>query len=242
MTANRMCSARGQSSSPPASTGRMSRPGENHASEIWTAATLMNTVTSARPTATRRLRVMNWWLTQPLALLAAERAASRERDQPGTTMMAALYRPAGRSGTCARGRMTPSWPVRPDRRWRLPRRGGRNSGMASPYPIRPATEDDLLAVSAVHEHAFHTGPPSGLVRERLDARIEYDRTFVASDGGTIVGTTGSYSFRMRVPGALAAVAGVTLVGCCPRTGAAAFSPVGGTVLGPGPLVPDDVLS
>jgi hypothetical protein len=28
--------------------------------------------------------------------------------------------------------------------------------MASPYPIRPVTEDDLLAVSAVHEHAFHT--------------------------------------------------------------------------------------
>ena len=87
--------------------------------------------------------------------------------------------------------------------------------MASPYPIRPATEDDLLTVSAVHEHAFHTGPPSGPVRERLDARIEYDRTFVASDGSTIVGTTGSYSFRMRVPGALAAVAGVTLVGVLP---------------------------
>ena len=87
--------------------------------------------------------------------------------------------------------------------------------MASPYPIRPATEDDLLAVSAVHEHAFHTGPPSGPVRERLDARIEYDRAFVASDGGTIVGTTGSYGFRMRVPGALAAVAGVTLVGVLP---------------------------
>ncbi|MFI5079893.1 MAG: hypothetical protein ACHQCE_02390, partial [Streptosporangiales bacterium] len=61
----------------------------------------------------------------------------------------------------------------------------------------------------VHEHAFHTGPPSGLVRERLDARIEYDRTFVASDGSTIVGTTGSYSFRMRVaelrPGTLASL-------------------------------------
>src|SRR5215831_16043888 len=100
-------------------------------------------------------------------------------------------------------------------RWRLPRRGGRNSGMASPYPIRPATEDDLLAVSAVHEHAFHTGPPSSQVRERLDDRIEYDRTFVASDGGTIAGTTGSFGFRMRVPGALAAVAGVTLVGVLP---------------------------
>jgi hypothetical protein len=44
--------------------------------------------------------------------------------------------------------------------------------MASPYPIRPATENDLLAVSAVHEHAFHTGPPSGPVRERRDARME----------------------------------------------------------------------
>ena len=42
--------------------------------------------------------------------------------------------------------------------------------MASPYPIRPATEDDLLAVSAVHEHAFHTGPPSGPVRERGSTR------------------------------------------------------------------------
>ena len=87
--------------------------------------------------------------------------------------------------------------------------------MASPYPIRPATEDDLPAVSAVHEHAFHTGPPSGQVRERLDARIEYDRTFAALDGSTIVGTTGSYGFAMRVPGALAAVAGVTLVGVLP---------------------------
>jgi predicted acetyltransferase len=87
--------------------------------------------------------------------------------------------------------------------------------MASPYPIRPVTEDDLLAVSAVHEHAFHAGPPSGPARERLDARMEYERTFAALDGGTIVGTAGSYGFRMRVPGALAAVAGVTLVGVLP---------------------------
>jgi hypothetical protein len=87
--------------------------------------------------------------------------------------------------------------------------------MASPYPIRPVTEDDLLAVSAVHEHAFHTGPPSGQVRERWDAQMEYERTFAALDGSTIVGTAGSYGFRMRVPGALAAVAGVTLVGVLP---------------------------
>jgi hypothetical protein len=29
--------------------------------------------------------------------------------------------------------------------------------MATPYPIRPITEDELLALHTVHEHAFHTG-------------------------------------------------------------------------------------
>jgi hypothetical protein len=51
--------------------------------------------------------VMSWRLTRPLVLLAATRAASTERDQPGTTMMAALYRPAGRRGNLP----GPAWPV-----------------------------------------------------------------------------------------------------------------------------------
>jgi predicted acetyltransferase len=87
--------------------------------------------------------------------------------------------------------------------------------MAIPYPIRPIAENDLPAVHAVQEHAFHAGPPSDQVRARLHARIEYERTMAAFDGGMIVGTAGAYSFRMRVPGALAAVAGVTLVGVLP---------------------------
>src|SRR5262249_54052539 len=107
------------------------------------------------------------------------------------------------------------WPARPMSAGARPGRGGRNADMASPYPIRPVTEDDLLAVSAVHEHAFHTGPPSGPARESIDERMEYERTFAALAGGPIAGTAGSYGFRMRVPGALAAVAGVTLVGVLP---------------------------
>src|SRR5215831_11442789 len=84
--------------------------------------------------------------------------------------------------------------------------------MATPYPIRPVTEDELLAVHAVHEHAFHGRPLSEQARARLHARLEYDRIVAAFDGGTIVGAV---SFRMRVPGALAAVAGVSLVGVLP---------------------------
>src|SRR5262249_60456793 len=87
--------------------------------------------------------------------------------------------------------------------------------MATPYPVRPVTEDELLAVHAVHEHAFHGRPLSEQARARLHARLEYDRIVAAFDGGTIVGTAGAFSFRMRVPGALAAVAGVSLVGVLP---------------------------
>src|SRR5262249_47856329 len=87
--------------------------------------------------------------------------------------------------------------------------------MATPYPVRPITEGELLAVHAVHEHAFHGRPLSEQARARLHARLEDDRIVAAFDGGTIVGTAGAFSFRMRVPGALAAVAGVSLVGVLP---------------------------
>ena len=56
---NRMRSARGQSSRPPASTGRIIIPGENHDSDTCTAATPMNTVATASTAAIRRFRVMN---------------------------------------------------------------------------------------------------------------------------------------------------------------------------------------
>ena len=87
--------------------------------------------------------------------------------------------------------------------------------MATPYPIRTVTEDALPAIHTVHEHAFHSGPPSEQSRARMHARIELDRTIAAFDGATMVGVAGAYSFRMRVPGALAPVAGVTMVAVLP---------------------------
>jgi predicted acetyltransferase len=87
--------------------------------------------------------------------------------------------------------------------------------MTTPYPIRPITEDDMPAFHAVHEHAFHAGPMPDHIRARFHSRVEYERTVAAFDGGTIVGTTGAFSFRMRVPGALVAVAGVSLVAVLP---------------------------
>ena len=87
--------------------------------------------------------------------------------------------------------------------------------MATPYPIRPITEDELPALHTVHEHAFHTGPPSDRLLALFHSRVEIERTVAAFDGGTMVGATGAYSFQMRVPGALAAVAGVSLVAVLP---------------------------
>ena len=87
--------------------------------------------------------------------------------------------------------------------------------MATPYPIRPVTEDELPALFAVDEHAFHTAPPTETHLARLHARLEYDRTLAAFDGDTMVGTAGAFSFRMCVPGALTAVAGVSLVAVLP---------------------------
>jgi predicted acetyltransferase len=87
--------------------------------------------------------------------------------------------------------------------------------MATPYPIRVITQDELLAVHQLHEHAFHSLPLSDRARARVHSRVEVERTAAAFDGGTMVGATGAFSFRMRVPGALAAVAGVSLVAVLP---------------------------
>ena len=87
--------------------------------------------------------------------------------------------------------------------------------MATPYPIRVITQDELLAVHNLHEHAFHSLPLSDRARTRVQSRVEVERTVAAFDGGAMVGAAGSFSFRMRVPGALAAVAGVSLVAVLP---------------------------
>jgi predicted acetyltransferase len=87
--------------------------------------------------------------------------------------------------------------------------------MATPYPIRVITQDELLTLHGLHEHAFHAQPQSDPARARFHSRVETERTVAAFDGGTMAGATGAFSFRMRVPGALAAVAGVSLVAVLP---------------------------
>jgi predicted acetyltransferase len=83
------------------------------------------------------------------------------------------------------------------------------------YPIRPVTEDELADFLAVDQHASHDTPMSGRAHANLLARLEFDRILAAFDGGTIVGGAGAFSFQMRVPGAMAPVAGVSLVAVLP---------------------------
>jgi predicted acetyltransferase len=87
--------------------------------------------------------------------------------------------------------------------------------MATSYPIRPITEGELPGFRTVHEHAFHGRPASKRSRALMLSRIELDRTLGAFDGNTVVGAAGIFSFRMRVPGALVPVAGVTMVAVLP---------------------------
>jgi predicted acetyltransferase len=87
--------------------------------------------------------------------------------------------------------------------------------MATPYPIRLLTEDDLPGFSLIHQHAFHHGPPPETSRAGMLARFEFDRNLAAFDGTTQVGVAGIFSFAMRVPGALVPVAGVTMIAVLP---------------------------
>jgi hypothetical protein len=79
------------------------------------------------------------------------------------------------------------------------------------YPIRLVAEDELAAFLAVDQHASHGTPMSERAHANFLGRLELGRTLAAFDGDTIVGGTGAFSFQMRVPGAMAAVAGVSLV-------------------------------
>lgn len=87
--------------------------------------------------------------------------------------------------------------------------------MTDRYPIRPISEDEFDAFRTVAEHAFHGESPSEQARADLRARFELDRSLAAFDGGSPVATAGAWSFQMCVPGAMAAVAGVTVVAVLP---------------------------
>jgi predicted acetyltransferase len=83
------------------------------------------------------------------------------------------------------------------------------------FQIRPVTEDELPAFEYVDQHAFNGRPDNERQRANWHARLELDRTLGAFDGTTLAGVTGVYSFQMRVPGAMAAVAGVSMVAVLP---------------------------
>jgi predicted acetyltransferase len=87
--------------------------------------------------------------------------------------------------------------------------------MAATFQIRPVTEPELPAFEYVDQQAFNGRPDSARARANWLARLELDRTLGAFEGGTLAGVTGVYSFRMRVPGAMAAVAGVSMVAVLP---------------------------
>jgi predicted acetyltransferase len=87
--------------------------------------------------------------------------------------------------------------------------------MATTFQIRPVTEDELPAFDYVDQQAFNGRPNSARGQANWLARLELDRTLGAFDGTTLAGVTGIYSFRMRVPGAMAAVAGVSMVAVLP---------------------------
>jgi predicted acetyltransferase len=80
--------------------------------------------------------------------------------------------------------------------------------------IRVGDADDWPAVAALIGRAFH---------EKLDQQatdveasvVEYERTLVADDAGTVVGHAAAYTRELTVPGAILPAAHVTLVSVAP---------------------------
>jgi predicted acetyltransferase len=92
--------------------------------------------------------------------------------------------------------------------------------MADLYPIRPITDDEYAGYRRVNQHAFNNGPAPEAHRARSLRLFEIERSLAAFDarlpaGQDIVGTSGAYSLRMAVPGAVLPVAGVTAVSVLP---------------------------
>lgn len=87
--------------------------------------------------------------------------------------------------------------------------------MATSYPIRPVSEEELPSWLLVHQHGFNQSPAPDSSRAGMLSRFEFDRSLAAFDGATMVGTAGIFSFQMRVPGTLLPVAGVTMIAVLP---------------------------
>ena len=85
-----------------------------------------------------------------------------------------------------------------------------------PYPIRPIGPDEFDSYQLVDQHGFNIGPMTEDVRRLVISWFEFDRSLAAFDGGTPIGITAIYSFRLSVPGSeLLPAAGVTWVSVLP---------------------------
>src|ERR1022692_54335 len=89
---NRIRSALGHSSSPPARIGRIISPGENQEVDTFTAAIPSPTTVSARTKPSLRFLVMNWRRIRPRKESAADCTADQDQRPELETMMAKLYR------------------------------------------------------------------------------------------------------------------------------------------------------
>src|SRR5262249_36346571 len=99
--------------------------------------------------------------------------------------------------------------------WRAPRPAGRKANMTTPFEIRPLTEGELPAVQFVDQHAFPDRPDTEQAPARRQARRDVDCTLRACDGSALVGVSAVCTVQMRVPGAMAAGAGVSMVAVLP---------------------------
>jgi predicted acetyltransferase len=92
--------------------------------------------------------------------------------------------------------------------------------MADQFAIRPISDDEYAAFRRVQQHAFHAGPARAASLPRVLRQFERDRSLAAFEVAPSAepgpfGTTGIYSLRMAVPGAVIPVAGVTMVSVLP---------------------------
>jgi predicted acetyltransferase len=82
--------------------------------------------------------------------------------------------------------------------------------------IRPIRKDEFEAFTRVDTLGFTTAPPTPEQRERFRRGFEFDRSAVAFDGPSMVGTSASYSFELTVPGgALLPTGGLSWVSVVP---------------------------
>src|SRR5215469_12012875 len=88
--------------------------------------------------------------------------------------------------------------------------------MSDSYPIRPIDDSELAGFGDVTNQAFNSSWPAEEMIRFDRMIVEPERTLVAFDGETMVGTTLALSFGLTVPGGdVVGAAGISGVGVLP---------------------------